>query len=408
MARRLLLRAETFLEDHPDLVDEAKSCRGFQSGGQWMARAIARHRNTELRPGQVNYRRAGWIKYGSCLGGGLAAAFFASLLHLWLALPVFVFVFYAVEVRSVFLFPLLAEHGHRGPRAHPALLHRAGGMLTAMTVVIPLACHMLFGGWKGGGLRRPWLRGCVAVLLWYVDLRRDVRATYPLVDIADRAPLLVRRISVTGSSSRTQRVLYVSDLHLGFGGGKRLSHELIRVAARERPDLILLGGDLVDARAGLAPLSSLTSRLTRIATLAAIPGNHDCWVGVDKVRKAVEESGGHWLADESISLSGVSVDGRVQPASAPMDGLRLLCAHDPELIADASKAGYDLVLAGHLHGGQIRFFQSRGRDYPGAWFYRWNGPQFTVGESCLIVSRGCSDTLPFRWRCPRDVLLLTV
>jgi predicted MPP superfamily phosphohydrolase len=65
----------------------------------------------------------------------------------------------------------------------------------------------------------------------------------------------------------------------------------------------------------------------------------------------------------------------------------------------------DLVLAGHLHGCQFVFKEHAERLLPGGWFYSWNCLRRKVGNCALIVSRGCADTLPFRWNCPREVVV---
>jgi predicted MPP superfamily phosphohydrolase len=54
------------------------------------------------------------------------------------------------------------------------------------------------------------------------------------------------------------------------------------------------------------------------------------------------------------------------------------------------------------------FFERGGRLYPGAFLYRWNGLRFHENGSTLVVSRGVRDTLPLRWNCPREVILVEV
>jgi predicted MPP superfamily phosphohydrolase len=72
------------------------------------------------------------------------------------------------------------------------------------------------------------------------------------------------------------------------------------------------------------------------------------------------------------------------------------------------RAGYDLVLAGHLHGGQCVLASCGGMLYPAAWFHRWHGLRFAEAGATLLVSRGAADTFPFRFNCPREVLLCEV
>ena len=93
---------------------------------------------------------------------------------------------------------------------------------------------------------------------------------------------------------------------------------------------------------------------------------------------------------------------------APHAGPRLLCTHHPGDFPAAAAAGYGLVLAGHLHGGQCVLATRQGRLYPAAWIYRWHGLRFAEWEAVLLVSRGAGDTLPVRFNCPREVILCTV
>jgi predicted MPP superfamily phosphohydrolase len=86
----------------------------------------------------------------------------------------------------------------------------------------------------------------------------------------------------------------------------------------------------------------------------------------------------------------------------------MLCTHHPGEFPAAVTAGYALVFAGHLHGGQCVLATRGGRLYPAAWIYRWHGLRFTEGTAVMLVSRGAGDTLPVRFNCPREVILCTI
>ncbi len=197
------------------------------------------------------------------------------------------------------------------------------------------------------------------------------------------------------------RLLYASDLHLGLPWTRRAAVLLAEVTASAQPDAVLLGGDLLQRGAGLADLEALVRKLGEYAPVAAVPGNHDVAVGRERVRAAVVDGGGHWLPDAPLAVADVQIAGRVSSGS----GAHVLCAHDPAVWPHARAAGHTLTLAGHLHGCQVRLATRRGREYPGAWFYRWNGPRFESDGATLLVSRGAADGLPVRWDCPHDVLL---
>lgn len=159
--------------------------------------------------------------------------------------------------------------------------------------------------------------------------------------------------------------------------------------------------DLVDHAGAIPDLARLTRALSGISPVLAVPGNHDERVGVRLVRDAVLGAGGRWLPEEPMR-SPIHVDGVINPGGARP---RVLCAHDPSVFPKAVAAGYDLVLAGNLHGGQCVLLNRRGRQYPAAWFNRWHGLRFENEKSLMLVSRGAANTFPFRINCPREGVL---
>lgn len=243
-------------------------------------------------------------------------------------------------------------------------------------------------------------------------------------EVGCRSPLLVREELVrrelrpTGDVvTRPWRLLYASDLHL-TGRRARLARELTAIAAEQAPDAVLLGGDLVDRKNGIPVLRELVDGLAAVAPVVAVPGNHEHWFhGVaDGVREAVVGGGAKWLPDadevlrhpqgpELVLTAGAS--GRDDAASRVGAWRCVHVGHRPD-IAAATGVGADLVLAGHLHGGQCVWWQRGNLLYPGAWFTRWNGLRFDLDGTPMCVSRGVADTLPVRFRCPREVLLVTL
>ena len=97
-----------------------------------------------------------------------------------------------------------------------------------------------------------------------------------------------------------------------------------------------------------------------------------------------------------------------EAAYLPEGDFQVLCAHNPRVWKTARQNGYDLVLAGHLHGCQLVAFEYRNRLFPGAVFYPYCFLSHQEGSTRLVVSRGVSDLLPIRWRCPREVILCHV
>jgi uncharacterized protein len=204
------------------------------------------------------------------------------------------------------------------------------------------------------------------------------------------------------------RLLYVSDIHLRRGRSDGLSAQVCDSVTRSNPDVVLLGGDLVDHRSELSKLSELVRKIQDVAKVLAIGGNHDRRIGLDHVRAAVEQGGGQWIDDDSARLTHrgrlLVISGH--RAAVPADGhIRVLCAHNPRIWKRSRHAGYDLVLAGHLHGCQVVAGEYRGRLFPGALFYPYCFLTDRCGSTRLVVSRGVSDLVPIRWNCPREVVL---
>jgi uncharacterized protein len=212
-----------------------------------------------------------------------------------------------------------------------------------------------------------------------------------MLTIGSRDALRVRREDFDWGAG--VRLLYASDLHLT----RWTTHvvEQLERACRET-----LGGDLADLPNGLPLLAEFVSAQTCLVW--AIGGNHDELLGLHKTRRCIESAGGIWLESEIHIGQHLTISGKLTPIQHPN---AILCAHDPVIFPAAVQAGYRLVLAGHLHGGQCVLMERNSRTYPGAFISRWNGDRFTCGRSVMLVSKGVNDLLPIRWNCPREVIL---
>jgi len=225
-----------------------------------------------------------------------------------------------------------------------------------------------------------------------------------------RRPLHLRHERLSARPD-TCRLMYVSDIHLRRGRSKMLTEQVVCAARAGEPHAVLLGGDLLDSASELGHLAKLVGAMRVYGPVLAVGGNHDQRVGLDRVRRAVEDGGGDWIHETSYPLAigsrVVVVSGPACEEAAPGD-VRVLCAHHPRLWKRVKRDGYDLVLAGHLHGCQAVAFEWRDRLFPGALFYPCCFRSHQAGTSRLVVSRGVSDLIPVRWRCPREVVLCHV
>ena len=166
------------------------------------------------------------------------------------------------------------------------------------------------------------------------------------------------------------RIGHLSDFHLGapLSRGNRASERAVKWVAERRPDLVCITGDLVSHPRGEARLRTL---LARLEDPFVVLGNHDVAVTRDPFSRAAELRDlerARLLGDdaESVRLRGalVSVVGvdpetyrekaaRPHELADPAAALRLLLCHFPRVVERLPPSSFDLILAGHLHAGQI-------------------------------------------------------
>ncbi len=160
------------------------------------------------------------------------------------------------------------------------------------------------------------------------------------------------------------RIVHLSDFHLGVPsrGEGAVARAVAWTVARD-PDLVLVTGDLLSRPRGEERLRALVARLPRCY---AVLGNHDLAVSRDPFSRParVDDLGtATLLADEGrlVELRGRQVwIAGVDPASRGRESelagdadLRILLAHFPSAIDRIEPGSFDLVLAGHMHDGQI-------------------------------------------------------
>jgi uncharacterized protein len=208
------------------------------------------------------------------------------------------------------------------------------------------------------------------------------------------------------------RVAHLSDFHLGVPSrGRRAVERAVEWVAEREPDLVCVTGDLVSRPRGTAVLERL---LQRLGAPFVVLGNHDHALSRDPFSRPVvldHVAGGRLLRDESveIELRGVRVEvAGVDPLAwvarrgsgfASSDApFRLLLCHFPRVFDFVPPGRWHLILAGHLHAGQIVLPYGFGRlllAHPGA---RYPQGVFRRGATTMHVSPGLGTTfVPFRY-----------
>jgi len=169
-------------------------------------------------------------------------------------------------------------------------------------------------------------------------------------------------------------IVFASDIHLGTIIGPRRTNNIVNRINNLKPDLILLGGDIVDE--DLAPVirNNLGDSLKKLSApfgVIGITGNHEYIGGADESVKYLTDHGIHMIQDTMITLGNkIQIVGREDRdkrnfAGESRKGLKqvmkdidyslpiILLDHQPFELDLKEKLGVDLTLSGHTHHGQM-------------------------------------------------------
>ena len=210
------------------------------------------------------------------------------------------------------------------------------------------------------------------------------------------------------------RVAQITDAHLSRIG--RVEEAILAAIREASPQVVVLTGDLIDAEGDLAVLAQLCAALSETgARVLACLGNWEYWgeLSVASLARTYARVGATLLVDDwfdwdrglAIYASDDSTAG--QPGVCPVEpraAVELLLTHSPAFVNRAPARGFDLCLAGHTHGGQIRAGSVAPITPPGSgrfvagWYETPMGP--------LYVSRGTGTSLiPARFCCRPELAI---
>ncbi|MBQ7751781.1 MAG: metallophosphoesterase [Clostridia bacterium] len=228
------------------------------------------------------------------------------------------------------------------------------------------------------------------------------------------------------------RIAHISDTH------SKVTDGIFELVKSQNPDIICMTGDLFHEGKTDAPkVWTLLQNLSALAPVYLVTGNHDLWYKkLPDIKEKVERScilldgNMHILEkdDEKIAIFGVGDTFSKLPKEIKkrlcsqfenlpdFDGYKVLLYHRANLFDLIKDFGFDLILSGHMHGGQIRTPHLGGLLAPLS--SRFSGrmilPKYTWGEfvhenTVMIVNRGSSNTLPIpRFSNPPEVGIITL
>jgi len=217
------------------------------------------------------------------------------------------------------------------------------------------------------------------------------------------------------------RIVQLSDVHHSPFTSREQIKRAVETANNLKPDLVALTGDYVSKeRAYAAPCAELMGRLQARHGVYAVLGNHDHWtdaalitdlfraeginVLVNQGMRFENNGAAFWLAGVDDTMVGLE-DLSLALAGSSEDEFKLLLAHNPIILRRAARAGVDLVLSGHTHGGQVSLRSERSAS--GRPRRRLLKGLARQGETQIYITRGLGTVvLPVRFGCPPEVSLL--
>ena len=217
------------------------------------------------------------------------------------------------------------------------------------------------------------------------------------------------------------RIVQLSDIHHSPFTSREQIERAVETANSLQPDIVALTGDYVSKeRAYAAPCAELLSGLRARHGVYAVLGNHDHWTDAALITDLFRAEGitmlvnqgmrfenngaAFWLAGVDDTMVGLE-DLPLALAGSSDNEFKLLLAHNPIILRRAARAGVDLVLSGHTHGGQVRLRSER--NTAGRPRRRLLKGLARQGETQIYITRGLGTVvLPVRFGCPPEVSLL--
>ncbi len=211
------------------------------------------------------------------------------------------------------------------------------------------------------------------------------------------------------------KIAFFADLHATEVGPRET--KVIELVQAARPDLIAIAGDVVAEGTPLEVMAPFFRNLSAPLGIWVVRGESER--GIEAPARFYETVGVRYLENfgaqvrEDLWVAGLDdpLTGKpdIQKAlkGAPAAAFKVVLFHAPDYFTDVSGL-FDLGLAGHTHGGQIRLpgygplsVPSGGQRYPVGWF--------TEARSALFVTRGIGTVgTPARLFCRPEVAIIEI
>lgn len=246
-------------------------------------------------------------------------------------------------------------------------------------------CHLVPAAWLHHSPTGSLLVAIIVTVVLIggnIHYRHKVRQT---LEIATEKPL-----------KKPLKIVMMSDLHLGYHNRLTTFRQWIRLVNAEKPDLILITGDIIDQSVRPLEADDMAHAFHQLeAPAVACLGNHEYYTGIPNAQRFFQEAGITLLRDSTLEWGDLSITGRDDRSNVHRRNLQaltrgvnpqkftILLDHQPYNLAQTERCGYDLQLSGHTHNGQV---------WPGSWIaralYEKSYGRYQRGNTHYYISSG--------------------
>lgn len=238
----------------------------------------------------------------------------------------------------------------------------------------------------------------------------------------EKRTLSINRVFLSSKKiTKDKKLIFLSDLHNKEFGENNI--ELINLIKKEKPDYILIGGDILVTKrnkADLRVLENLLLSLSNIAQVIYANGNHEqrlfypknkntYGLKKDEFINILNKVNATYLSNSNIELDdlviyGLNIDEECYKdfvykkideediksniGEPDKNKFNILLGHSPLFLDKYSLWGADLSLSGHFHGGVLRIGKQGVLTSQWGLFHKWCTGTFKINDTTSIVSRG--------------------
>jgi uncharacterized protein len=222
------------------------------------------------------------------------------------------------------------------------------------------------------------------------------------------------------------RMVQLTDIHLGQWLSAERFKGVIEMVNQEEPDLVAITGDFVSYELDQVAQDLVDSlcKLKPQDVSVSVLGNHDHWLGADKIRRILHQcniidlsnnvytlyrNGAmlHIAGVDSVMLNKHRLDVVIE--MLPSIGPAILLSHEPDFADISATTGrFSLQLSGHSHGGQF-VIPGIGTFIRGPHFLKYPLGRYEIGDMVQYTSRGLgTNVFWFRVNCPPEITVFTL